>query len=111
MIKRAAGYFSDFAIFLLIMTTALLTGCGAPTEDSAPEAFAAEIETEASGEEAEGMQEGERQEGESREEIPAAASPEVSDREATVSYAGEPFIKSLFAAGGEGANQDQRCEH
>ena len=47
MIKRAAGYFSDFAIFLLIMTTALLTGCGAPTEDSAPEAFAAEIETEA----------------------------------------------------------------
>lgn len=101
MIKRAAGYFSDFAIFLLIMTTALLTGCGAPTEDSAPEAFAAEIETEASGEEAEGMQEGERQEGESREEIPAAASPEVSDREATVSYAGEAFIKSLFAAGGE----------
>lgn len=90
-------------VLFLSLTGAFLVSCGGPvlTEDSTPEVIAVEIETEVSGEEAEGMQEGERQEGESREEIPAAASPEVSDREATVSYAGEAFIKSLFAAGGE----------
>lgn len=90
-------------VLFLFLTGAFLVSCGDPvlTEDSTPEVIAVEIETEASGEEAEGMQEGERQEGESREEIPAAASAEVSDREVTVSYAGEAFIKSLFAAGGE----------
>ena len=79
-------------IFSAFMIIAFLAGCAAqvPTEDSLQEVRGADMEAETAGE-------GVAQE----EEMPASAVSEVSDRETAVSYTGEPFIKSVFAVGGE----------
>ena len=86
-------------IFSAFMVIAFLAGCAAqvPTEDSLQEVRGAEMEAETAGEGVGYNREGEAQE----EEMPASAVSEVSDRETAVSYTGEPFIKSVFAVGGE----------
>lgn len=93
-------------LVLALMTMALLGGCAAPSPTEGSTTMAnSEVSLEGSPEdktedakpEATDMGTEEKQE----EKESSAAEVKVSNREAIVSYAGEPFEKSVFAVGGE----------
>jgi len=92
-------------LWMALVMLSLLSGCAAssPKEESTT-AVNSENSEKVSGEDSKLEVSGEEKEETQKTpdgKTASAADVEVSDRETTVSYAGEPFRKSLFAVGGE----------